>query len=246
MGSEPPGTDGDTPQGDAPQGAAALPHYIGHRARLRARFRDSGGQAMPDYEILELLLAMALPRRDVKPLAKGLIARFGSFAGVIAAPLERLEAEPGLGAVAPIALKLVREAALRLLAAEVMDKPAIASWSALLDYCRARLGREVREEVRVLYLDRRNVLIADEAQGHGTVDQAPLYVREVVKRALEHGASAVILVHNHPSGDPSPSRADIDLTKTLAAALKTVGIALHDHLVIGRQDHASFKSLGLL
>lgn len=193
MGSEPP----PELQDGAPPAAEAPPHYHGHRARLRARFRDSGGQAMPDYEILELLLALALPRRDVKPLAKGLIARFGSFAGVIAAPLDRLEAEPGLGEAAAVALKLVREAALRLLAAEVMDKPAIASWGALLDYCRARLGRESREEVRVLYLDRRNVLIADEPQGHGTVDQAPLYVREVVKRALEHQASAVILVHNH-------------------------------------------------
>lgn len=195
MGSDPPGRSG----ADSPPPADQRPHYHGHRARLRARFREGNGHAMPDYEILELLLALALPRRDVKPLAKSLIARFGSFAGVIAAPSDRLDAEPGLGETAVVALKLVREAALRLLAADVMDRPAIASWSALIDYCRARLGRETREEVRVLYLDRRNVLIADEPQGTGTVDQAPLYVREVVKRALEHQASAVILVHNHPT-----------------------------------------------
>lgn len=229
-----------------PSDAAEVPHYHGHRARLRARFKETGGQGMPDYEIMELLLTLAIPRRDVKPLAKTLIDRFGSFAAVISAPLDQIEAVDGMGEIAPVALKLVREASLRLLAAEASKRPVISSWNALLDYCRARLAREAKEEVRVLYLDRKNALMADEAHGRGTVDQAPLYIREVVKRALDHAASAVILVHNHPSGDPSPSRADIDMTKDLAAALKTVGIALHDHLVIGRQGHASFKSLGLL
>lgn len=183
---------------DAPA-AEAAPHYHGHRARLRARFRETGGQGMPDYEILELLLALAIPRRDVKPLAKELIARFGSFANLIAAPIEQIEAQDGMGEVAAIALKSVREAALRLLAAEVVQKPVISSWAALLDYCRARLSRETREETRVLFLDRKNVLIADEPHGKGTVDQSPLYIREVVKRALDHAASAVILVHNHPT-----------------------------------------------
>ncbi|RJF88035.1 DNA repair protein RadC [Oleomonas cavernae] len=229
-----------------PSEPAEVPHYHGHRARLRARFREAGGQGMPDYEILEILLSLAIPRRDVKPLAKDLIARFGSFAGVIAAPLDQIEAMDGMGEIAPTALKVVQEAALRLLKADVAKRPVISSWTALLDYCKARLAREAREEVYVLYLDRKNVLMADEVHGKGTVDQAPLYIREVVKRALDHVASAVILVHNHPSGDPSPSRADIEMTKDLAAALKTVGIALHDHLVIGRQGHASFKSLGLL
>lgn len=231
--------------GEAPA-AEAAPHYHGHRARLRARFRETGGQGMPDYEILELLLSLAIPRRDVKPLAKDLLARFGTFANVIAAPLEQLEAQDGMGEVAAIALKTVREGAIRLLAADVMQKPVIASWSALLDYCRARLSREAREETRVLFLDRKNVLIADEPHGKGTVDQSPLYIREVVKRALDLAASAVILVHNHPSGDPTPSRADIDMTRDLDKALKAVGINLHDHLVIGRQAHASFKSQGLL
>ncbi|MFA5123351.1 RadC family protein [Zavarzinia sp.] len=185
--------------GEAPPAGDLTPHYHGHRARLRARFRETGGQGMPDYELLEILLALAIPRRDVKPLAKTLIDRFGSFAEVISAPLDRIEAVDGMGEVAPIALKAVREAALRLLAADVVKKPVIASWAALLDYCRARLAREPREEVRVLFLDRKNALIADEAHGKGTVDQAPLYIREIVKLALDRAASAVILVHNHPT-----------------------------------------------
>jgi len=179
--------------------AEVAPHYHGHRTRLRARFRETAGQGMPDYEILELLLALAIPRRDVKPLAKDLIARFGSFANLISAPLDQIEAQEGLGEVAAIALKTVREAALRLLATEVMQRPVISSWNALLDYCRALLAREAREETRVLFLDRKNALIADEAHGKGTVDQAPLYIREIVKLALDRAASAVILVHNHPT-----------------------------------------------
>lgn len=229
-----------------PSDPAQDPHYLGHRDRLRLRFRETGGQGMPDYEILELLLALAIPRRDVKPLAKVLIDRFGSFADVISAPLDQIREVNGMGDTSATALKVVQEAALRLLKTEATRRPVISSWNALLDYCKARLAREAKEETRVLYLDRKNVLMADEAHGKGTVDQAPLYIREVVKRALDHAASAVILVHNHPSGDPSPSRADIEMTKNLAAALKTVGIPLHDHLVIGRQGHASFKTLGLL
>ncbi|MCF4164357.1 DNA repair protein RadC [Zavarzinia compransoris] len=238
-----PAPDDRKPGDESPE---AAPHYHGHRGRLRARFRETGGQGMPDYEILELLLALAIPRRDVKPLAKDLIARFGSLADLLAAPLDQIERQDGMGEIAAIAVKTVREAALRLLAADVVKKPVISSWAALLDYCRARLARESREETRVLFLDRKNVLIADEGHGKGTVDQSPLYIREVVKRALDLSASALILVHNHPSGDPTPSRADIDMTRDLAKALKGVGIALHDHLVIGRHGHASFKSLGLL
>ena len=201
---------------------------------------------MPDYELLELTLFAALPRRDVKPLAKALIARFGSFAEVIAAPRARLEELDGVGDAVIAQLKIVEAAAQRLARGKMLGKPALSSWSALLDYCMAAMARAPKEEFRVLFLDRKNVLVADEVQTRGTVDHAPVYPREIVKRALEHGASAIILVHNHPSGDPTPSRADIEMTREIAAAAKALGIAVHDHLVIGRGGHASFKSLGLL
>jgi DNA repair protein RadC len=220
--------------------------HSGHRERLRERFLRGGAEAMPDYEMLELVLFAALPRRDTKPLAKALIARFGSFAEVIAAKRERLMEIPGAGEAVVNQLKIVEAAAQRLARGKVIGRPALSSWSALLDYCMAAMARNQTEEFRVLFLDRKNVLVADEVQSKGTVDHTPVYPREIVRRALEHGASAIILVHNHPSGDPTPSRADIELTREIAAAAKALKIAVHDHLVIGRGGHASFKSLGLL
>lgn len=218
----------------------------GHRERLRDRFAKGGAAAMPDYELLELTLFSALPRKDTKPLAKSLLARFGSFAEVIAAPRARLLEIPGVGEAVVNQLKIVEAAAARLAQTRVIGRPALSSWTALLDYCMAAMARAPAEEFRVLFLDRKNVLIADEVQARGTVDHTPVYPREIVKRALEHGASAIILVHNHPSGDPTPSKADIAMTREVAAAAKALGIAIHDHLVIGRSGHASFKSLGLL
>src|SRR5215475_5667473 len=218
----------------------------GHRERLRERFLTGGAAAMPDYELLELTLFAALPRRDTKPLAKALLKRFGRFAEVIAAPRDRIREIPGVGDSVVNQLKIVEAAAARLAQTRVIGKPALSSWSALLDYCMAAMARAPAEEFRVLFLDRKNVLIADEVQARGTVDHAPVYPREIVKRALEHGASAIILVHNHPSGDPTPSKADIAMTREIAAAAKALHIAIHDHLVIGRGGHASFKSLGLL
>ena len=227
-------------------GPLASDPNAGHRERLRARFLKGGAAAMPDYELLELVLFAALPRKDTKPLAKALLARFGSFAEVIAAPRERLREIPGVGDAVANQLKIVEAAAARLAQTRVIGRPALSSWSALLDYCMAAMARAAAEEFRVLFLDRKNVLIADEVQARGTVDHAPVYPREIVKRALEHGASAIILVHNHPSGDPTPSKADIEMTREIATAAKALKIAIHDHLVIGRGGHASFKSLGLL
>jgi DNA repair protein RadC len=222
------------------------PHYHGHRQRLRDRFLATGGDGMPDYELLEMLLTQAIPRRDVKPLAKELLARFGSFAGVIAADPERLLAVSGMGESAVAALKVVRAAAVRLLQQETMGRDVIGSWDKLVDYCRAAMAHETVEQLRLLFLDRKNALIADEVQQRGTVDHTPVYVREVVKRALELGASALIIVHNHPSGDPTPSRGDIEMTQQVKDALDKIGIALHDHVVIGRHGHESFRAKGLL
>lgn len=218
----------------------------GHRERLRARFLKGGAEAMPDYELLELALFAAIPRRDTKPLAKTLLKRFGSFAEVIAAPRERLLEIEGVGESVATHLKIVEAAAQRLAKTKVMGRPALSSWSALLDYCTAAMARSEKEEFRVLFLDRKNHLIADEVQNRGTVDHTPVYPREIIKRALELGALSIILVHNHPSGDPTPSKADIAMTREVITAAKALGIALHDHLVIGRGGHASFKSLGLL
>jgi DNA repair protein RadC len=218
----------------------------GHRERLRARFLKSGADALPDYELLELTLFAALPRRDTKPLAKALLARFGSFAEVIAAPRARLLEIQGVGEGVANHLKIVEAAAQRLAKTRVIERAALSSWSALLDYCTAAMARSQNEEFRVLFLDRKNVLIADEVQNKGTVDHTPVYPREIVKRALELGASSIILVHNHPSGDPTPSKADIAMTREITAAARALAIAVHDHLVIGSSGHASFKSLGLL
>lgn len=231
---------------DAVRGDSDVPHYHGHRQRLRQRFAAGGADALPDYELLELLLFMAIPQRDTKPLAKTLIDTFGSFADVIAAPAERLMEVDGVKEGTVAALKIVEAAALRLAKAKIIGRPALSSWEALLDYCAASMSRAQTEEFHVLFLDRKNVLLAEERHQRGTVDHTPVYPREVVKRALELGASALILVHNHPSGDPTPSRADIAMTREIQAAAKTLKIELHDHLVIGRGKHASFKALGLL
>ena len=226
-------------------GTATDPHYLGHRERLRERFLESPG-ALPDYEILELLLASVIPRKDVKPVAKGLIAKWGSFADVISADVEDLVASGGLGRSSAVALKVVREAAIRLAKAPVHQQPVLSSWLDLLDYCSTAMASLQTEHFRLLFLNRKNMLIRDEVQQQGTVDHTPLYPREVVKRALALNASSLIMVHNHPTGDPTPSRADIDMTRLVRDALTTVNITLIDHLIIGRNGHASFKSLGLL
>jgi DNA repair protein RadC len=230
---------------EVPQQTVKSPHYLGHRERLRTRFLDGGADALPDYELLELALFGSIPRVDVKPLAKRLLEQLGNFADVIATPRDRLT-ELGLNERAATQLKVIEAAALRLSKTRLLGRPAISSWTALIDYCSAKMSRSGREEFRVLFLDRKNALIADEVQSTGTVDHTPVYPREIVKRALELGASALILVHNHPSGDPSPSRADIAMTSEVVAAAKALKIEIHDHLVIGRNGHASFKSLGLL
>ena len=226
--------------------SADSPHYTGHRARLRERFLKAGGDALADYELLELILFRASPRRDVKPLAKTLLQKFGSFADTLAASPGRLAEVAGLGESAIAELKMIQAAALRLAQAQILNRPAIGSWQALLDYCTASMATHPTEQFRILFLDRKNVLIADEIQQKGTVDHTPVYPREVVKRALELGASTIILVHNHPSGDVTPSRADIEMTKLVVKAGEGVGIKVHDHLIIGRQAHASFKTLRLI
>jgi DNA repair protein RadC len=225
---------------------AEQPHHVGHRGRLRQRLMTAGPGALPDYELLELVLFAAQPRRDVKPLAKTLLARFGSFAEVISAPPALLAEVDGVGDTVIATLKVVQAAALRLAQGEVMARPVIGSWQKLMAYCRASMAHEATEHFRVLFLNRRNELIADEVQQKGTVDHTPVYPREVVKRALELGATAVIMVHNHPSGDPTPSPADIEMTREVKDAGEKLGIQLHDHVIIGRRGHNSFKTLGLI
>src|SRR5262245_13120271 len=222
------------------------PHYHGHRQRLRERFRDAGAEAVSDYELLELLLFRAIPRRDIKPLAKNLITTFGSFAEVISAPIARLAEVKGLGTTAITELKLVHAAANRLARGQVRKRPVLSSWSSVIDYCRTTMAFAEKEQFRVLFLDKRNQLIVDEVQQTGTVDHTPVYPREVVKRALELSATALILVHNHPSGDPTPSHADIEMTRTIVEVAKPLGIAVHDHIIVGRDGHASFKGLKLV
>jgi DNA repair protein RadC len=219
---------------------------LGHRQRLRSRFRTGGAGAVPDYELLEMILFRVFPRGDTKPIAKRLIAKFGSFAEVVSAPAERLLEVDGVGQRAVDELKLIKAAAERLMRGEISMKPALSSSAGVLDYLRLAQGFEMREQFRVLFLDKKNNLIADEVQGRGTVDHTPVYVREVVKRALELSATALILVHNHPSGDPTPSRADVDMTKQIIDAARPLGIAIHDHVIVGREGHASFKALRLL
>jgi len=231
---------------DAKQPPAPPLHYHGHRERLRDRFLEGGSAAVADYELLELVLFRALPRRDVKPLAKDLIARFGSFAEVISAPPQRLAEVKGLGEAAIAELKIVEAAAQRLARGQVQNRPVLSSWSSVLDYCRTAMAFAAKEQLRVLFLDKRNRLIADELQQEGTVDHTPVYPRELVKRALELGATAVILVHNHPSGDPTPSQADIAMTQEIITVAKPLGIAVHDHIIVGRDGHASLKGLKLI
>ncbi|WP_349357446.1 DNA repair protein RadC [Stappia sp.] len=226
--------------------ASAAPHYHGHRDRLRQRFRDGGHEALQDYEMLELLLFSPIKRADTKPIAKALIARFGSFADVLAAPPARLMEVKGVGQRVVDQLKLAHAVSQRFLREEVRKKPVLSSWSAVLDYVRTAMAFSDREEFRILFLDKKNALIADEVQQRGTVDHTPVYPREVMKRALELSASAIILVHNHPSGDPTPSRADIQMTNQIAEIAKPLGIALHDHIIVGRDGHASFRGLQLI
>ena len=225
---------------------AEAPSYHGHRERLRRRLIDGGPDAMPDYELLELVLFKAIARADTKDLAKRLIARFGSFAEVINAPEILIGEVQGAGPRVVQELKIVRAAALRLMQRQVMQKPVLGSWPQVLEYCRASMAYEARELFRILFLDKKNRLIADEVQGEGTIDHTPVYVREVVKRALELSSTAIILVHNHPSGDPAPSRADIDITKHIMDAGRPLGVAVHDHIIVGRQGHASFRALKLI
>ena len=225
------------------------PHYTGHRERLRARFLKSP-DTLPDYELLELVLFRAIPRKEVKPLAKALISKFGGFAEVLNGEPARLREVkiPGLSVTENVIteLRIAREAGLRLAQAKVMKKEVIGSWNALIDYCAASMAHNPVEQFRILFLDRKNVLIADEVQQKGTVDHTPVYPREVVKRALELNASALILVHNHPSGDPTPSNADVEMTRQIVDTAKPLGIEVHDHLVVGKGRHASFRSLGLM
>jgi DNA repair protein RadC len=224
-----------------------LPSYLrDHRKRLRDRFMVGGAGAMPDYEMLELVLFRAIPRQDVKPLARRLLEMFGDFNGVVSAPPARLAQLEGVGEAVICELKIVEAAAHRLARAKVLGRPVLTGWTALVDYCHTAMSHRETEEFRVLYLDRKNELIADEAQAKGTVDHVPVYPRDVVKRALELNASALILVHNHPSGDPTPSEADIQMTYRIRDAAEALGLVLHDHLIVGKSRELSFRASGYL
>jgi DNA repair protein RadC len=231
------------PTAGAPE---AKPHYHGHRQRLRERLLQAGTDGVRDYELLELILFRAIPQRDVKPLAKNLIERFGSFAEAIAAPIERLREVKGLGEAAITELKVVQAAAGQFARGQTRKRTALSSWSSVLDYCRTAMAFADKEQFRILFLDKRNQLIADEVLGTGTVDHTPVYPREVVKRALELSATAIILVHNHPSGDPTPSQADITMTQAIVEVAKPLGISVHDHIIVGKDGHASLKGLRLI
>ncbi len=219
----------------------------GHRGRLRGRLlAKRGGEALLDHELVEYLLMTAIPRRDTKPLAKALLREFGGIGALFAADAEALARQPGMGETSAAAIRVVAACALRMLQAETTARPVLSNWQALLDYLRADMAHHAIERVRVLHLNTKNMLIRDEVMGEGTIDEAPVQVREVIRRALDLGSAALILVHNHPSGDPSPSRADIDLTRTIAAAGKPLGIAVHDHLIMGAQGHVSLRAKGLI
>ena len=225
---------------------SSIPHHDGHRDRLRERFSAAGADALADYELLELILFRTIPRRDVKPIAKALIARFGSLAEVLNAPRRRLTEVAGVKDAVALDLSIVAAINQRAMRSAVRRREVLSSWAAVLDYCTAAMAHESREQFRILFLDKKNALIADEVQGTGTVDHTPVYPREVVRRALELSATAIILVHNHPSGDPTPSRADIEMTRTIAEVARPLGIELHDHIIIGKAGHASLKGLRLL
>lgn len=230
----------------SPRVAAPRPHHLGHRERLRDRAVAGGLSALPDYEVLELLLFRSITRGDVKPLAKQLLARFGSLGGVLGATAEELRTVKGVGEAVALDLGLIHEAGLRAAREQVTRRPVISSWNALLAYVKTALAHEAREQFRVLFLDKKNQLITDEILNRGTVDHAPVYPREVVRRALELSASALILVHNHPSGDPTPSTADVDMTREIVNAARPLRISIHDHLVVGRHGVASFRTMGLM
>jgi DNA repair protein RadC len=226
--------------------SAEAEHYHGHRARLRQRLLQAGPEAVADYELVELVLFRAIPRRDVKPLAKALIARFGSFAEAIAAEPARLAEIEGMSEGAIAEFKIVEASAKRFAKGVARKRLPVGSFGSVIDYCRTAMAFDQREEFRVLFLDRKNGLIADESQGIGTVDQTPVYPREVVKRALELSATAIILVHNHPSGDPTPSTQDVKMTLDIIAVAQPLGVAVHDHIIVGRDGHASLKGLRLI
>lgn len=237
---------GETPGPGSGGAQGHRPHYWGHRQRLRDRFLSGGHASMPEYELLELVLFNAIPRIDVKPLAKELLATFGDLNGVIAASQHRLLQVPGTTDRVWYHLRLLEAIAHRMARAKVLQKPVIASWDALMSYCKTVMAHRETEQFRILFLDAKNTMMADEEQARGTVNHVPVYPREVAKRALELNASAIILVHNHPSGDPTPSQADIDMTEQIALACDSIGVTIHDHVVIGRERDASFRALGLL
>jgi DNA repair protein RadC len=228
------------------QASAEAPHYHGHRERLRERFLAAGAEALSDYELMEMVLFRAIPRRDVKPLAKSVIAKFGSFAEAVNAPTARLREISGLGDATIAEIKLIAAAASRVAKGQLKQRPLLSSWSSVIEYCRTAMAFADKEQFRILFLDKRNQLIADEVQQVGTVDHTPVYPREVVKRGLELSCTALILVHNHPSGDPTPSQADILMTKAIVDIAGPLGIAVHDHIIVGRNGHASLKGLRLM
>jgi DNA repair protein RadC len=225
---------------------AATPHYHGHRERLRERFYGAGPDALSDYELLEMALFPALPRRDTKPLAKALLKKFGSFAEVIHASEARLREVDGIGDASVTQLKLMAAASSRIAKGEIRRSVALSSWNDVIGYCRTGMAFADKEQFRILFLDKRNQLISDEVQQTGTVDHTPVYPREVIKRALELSATALILVHNHPSGDPTPSQADIQMTKAIVDIASPLGISVHDHIIVGKNGHASLKGLRLI
>ena len=218
----------------------------GHRKRLRKRLLEGGLEALADHEVVELLLTQAVPRRDMKPLARSLLQRFGSLSGVLQADPRALEMHPGMGEATTVALQLVRVAATRMAREQVREAPVIGSWQALIDYLTIDMAHLTVERVRVLYLNARNMLILDDLVGDGSIDEAAIHPREVIRRALDIGATALILVHNHPSGSPQPSRADIEITNRIAEAGRLLGVTVHDHVIIGREGHVSFRSKGLI
>ena len=221
------------------------PHYSGHRDRLRQRFLKSGIDALQDYEILELILFSAIPRRDVKPIAKKLIQTFGSFQGVMHATPEQLESF-GLSEITATTIKIIQASSLHLMKQELLNRPVLNSWNKLVDYLQATMAREQREHFRLMFLNKKNELIADEIQQSGTVDHTPAYPREIMKRALELGATALILAHNHPSGDPTPSKADIEMTNMIIEAGKPFSIVIHDHIIVSRNGTNSLRNMGLI
>ena len=229
-----------------PDQPAETPHYHGHRERLRERFYSTGPEALSDYELLEMALFPALPRRDTKPLAKALLKEFGSFAEVVHAPVARLRKVDGIGEASINQIKLLAAAASRVAKGEIRRKLALSSWNDVIAYCRSGMAFSDKEQFRLLFLDKRNQLIADEIQQTGTVDHTPVYPREVIKRALELSATALVLVHNHPSGDPTPSQADIQMTKAIIQIATPLGIAVHDHIIVGKNGHSSLKAMKLM